>query len=144
MFTFTALSSCCAVTLTITADNAVYVYHNGAVVLSSGDWRVADDVSLENACVLAVKAIDHGGGWFGILASTSTGVVSDATWKCRSSHQPGWHLASFDDSAWSRADVMGAHGDTPWGYLNAIDAQAKWIWAHGIAGGVVYCRKSIC
>ena len=93
--------------------------------------------------MLAVKAVD-GGSDFGILASTSTGVVSDTTWKCSSSYQTDWHLASFDDSAWSPAVIRRTNGDGPWGRFNAINAQAKWIWAHGVAGGTIYCRKSFC
>ena len=140
----TAFSACCTVTLTITADNAAYVYHNGGVVLSSIASTRADDVSLENACVLAVKAVDSG-DYVGILASTSTGVVSDASWKCSSVHKPGWHMASFDDSAWSRADVIGQHGDAPWYIISGIDAQAKWIWVAGVRiNSIVYCRKTLC
>ena len=114
---------------------------------SSVDWTVTSVVSMENACVLAVKAVDHrdDGNHAGILASTSNGVESDASWKCSSEELPGWHLATFDDSAWSYADVIGQHGDEPWGRINPIDAQAKWIWASDYTrGGTVYCRKTLC
>ena len=44
------------------------------------------------------------------LVSTSTGVVTDASWKCSSSggavEQTGWHLPGFDDAAWSQARVV--------------------------------------
>ena len=144
MYVLNQVFSCCTVTLTITADNEVYVYHNGAVVLSSVDWPVTSAVSLEDACVLAVKAVDTGHS-FGILASTSTGVKSDNTWKCSTEEQPGWHLASFDDSAWNYADIIAEQGDDPWGTLRAIDGRAKWIWTSDFTSdGTVYCRKTLC
>ena len=99
---------------------------------------------MEDACVLAVKAVDTGHS-FGILASTTNGVESDASWKCSAEEQPGWHLASFDDSAWNYADIIAEQGDEPWGLINLIDARAKWIWASDFTrGGTVYCRKTLC
>ena len=114
---------------------------------SSVDWTVTSVVSLEDACVLAVRAVQHndGGSAAGILASTSTGVVSDASWKCSTVYQTGWHRASFDDSAWSYAHVKGTNGGAPWGTITGIDAQAKWIWTYQvIAGDTIYCRKPLC
>ena len=113
-------------------------------MLTDANWPDAHTVSLDAACVLAVQGVDQGGGYAGILASTSTGVVSDATWKCSSVWHSGWHLADFDDAAWAQARLFGANGVGPWGYIGGINSQAKWIWAQGPLGGTVYCRKTLC
>ena len=135
----------CAVTLTTTADNVVYVYHGGALVVSDGNWAAASTVNLDEACVLAVKAHNTDpGGHHGLLASTSTGVVTDATWKCSGVEYSGWHLPGFDDTAWAQARVISANGVGIWGTVSAINTQAKWIWAQGLHGGTVYCRKTLC
>ena len=131
------------VALAITVDNAVDVYHNREIVYSNGDWRVSDVITLDNPCVLAFRAVDYG-VIPGILASTSTGVVTDETWKCSTVEQTGWYLYDFDDSAWDNARVVDSHGASPWGTFSDISADAKWIWAQGTNTGTVYCRKKLC
>ena len=127
-------------------DNIFYVYHGGVVVLADDAWLVADNVSLDNACVLAVKAVDTGDAG-GILASTSTGVVTDASWKCSGGgggavEQIGWHLPGFDDAAWSQARVIAQNDGSLWtGVVAGISSEAHWIWSQGNSDLVVYCRK---
>ena len=132
------------VTLTVTVDNIVYVYRHGSVVLSDVRWDDAHTVTLMNTCVLAVQGVDQGGGYVGILASTSTGVVSDATWKCSAVWQNGWHQSGFDDASWAQARIVASHGVAPWGTVSGISSHAKWIWAQGSYGGTVYCRRALC
>ena len=139
----TRASSSGTVALAITVDNAVDVYHNREIVYSNGDWRVSDVITLDNPCVLAFRAVDYG-VIPGILASTSTGVVTDETWKCSTVEQTGWYLYDFDDSAWDNARVVDSHGASPWGTFSDISADAKWIWAQGTNTGTVYCRKKLC
>ena len=79
----------------------------------------------------------------GILASTSTGVVTDDTWKCTANLEDGWSTCSFDDSHWLNANVYAANGGWPWGGINSIMDSAKWIWAEGSTDGTVYCRKRL-
>ena len=132
-----------AVQLAVTADNVIDVYHDGRVVLNNGDWTQSSVINLENPCVLAFEAYDAGVNE-GILASTSTGVVTDETWRCTTVLEPDWHTFAFDDSAWPQARVVGAHGVSPWGNFPDISTDAKWIWAQGSTGGTVYCRKKLC
>ena len=47
-------------------------------MLSADEWRDAHTVILDDACVLVIKAMNIY-DVSGILASTSTGVVSDAS-----------------------------------------------------------------
>ena len=138
------LMSFATVTLTITVDNIFYVYHGGDVVHADDDWLVADNASLDNACVLAVKAVDTGDAG-GILASTSTGVVTDASWKCSTVEQSGWHLSGFDDTAWAQAKVVAANDGSVWFRAFAqMHAGAQWIWSPDSSDDVVYCRKLLC
>ena len=114
------------------------------MIRKCSDRPEAHTVRLENACVLVVKATDYGRTRYGILASTSTGVVTDETWKCSANEEDGWDLPGFDDSAWGAARVFGLNGVGPWGTLTAINRQAMWIWAEDVHGGTVYCRKTLC
>ena len=132
------------VTLSVTVDNIVYVYRESSVVLSDLHWETSHTVTLASTCVLAVQGVDQGGGYVGILASTSTGVVSDASWKCSAVWQNGWHLSGFDDAAWAQARIVATNGVAPWGPVPAISSHAKWIWAQGSYGGTVYCRRTLC
>ena len=138
----------CTVSLTITADDVFHVHHDGGVVLTAYHWADAHTVSLDNVCVLAIKAENTGDG-AGLLASTSTGVVTDTSWKCSSGggavEQTGWHLPDFDDAAWGQARVLAANdGSTFRGIIAGINTEAKWIWAQNVTADVIYCRKSLC
>ena len=136
---------CCTVTLNITCDDVVYVYNDGDVVLSARNVRDAHTVRLVDACVLAVKAVDIGGG-AGMLASTSTGLVTDASWKCSGGvEQTGWHLDDFDDAAWSQARLIAANDGTFWmGVVAEINPAAEWIWSQNSGDDFVFCRKTLC
>ena len=99
---------------------------------------------LDGACVLAIHAQWTGSNVAGTIASTSTGVVTDDTWKCSAVEQTDWHLPGFGDSAWSQAQVMGANDGSHSEVITAVSAQAKWIWAQDPQPGSVYCRKMLC
>ena len=135
------------VTLTVTADDRVMVYDGGRLVFGNGNWMFAQTVTLTSSpCLLAVAAQDYALD-AGILASTSTGVVTDTSWKCSAVEEAGWYLPSFDDSDWSNAKITGTNDvSNQWQRAIAgISAQAKWIWADVTSTvGFTYCRKSIC
>ena len=105
-------------------------------------------LSLDDTCVLAAYAVSgESDSNVGILASTSTGVVTDDTWKCSaaSSQPSGWHLASFDDATWGQARVIATNGNSHiWESIDEISPEAKWIWAQDTATNVAYCRKTLC
>ena len=129
--------------MTITADNAFQLYHFGQSVLVNNQWNVASSVSLADACVLAVFAV-HSADTFGILASTSTGVVTDDSWKCSAELAIDWHLASFDDAAWSQAQVLAPNDGSVWAFFAEISSEAKWIWAQDTSRSRAFCRKTLC
>ena len=134
------------VTLTITADDEIYVYHGGQLVLAESSYGVVHNVSLDGACVLAFYAVNHYDDGV-VLASTSTGVVTDASWKCSSGLQFGdWQSANFDDTACSQALIIASNNDdnVMWQSVEEISADAKWIWAQDTSSDVAYCRKTLC
>ena len=131
----------------ITNDDAFIVYQDGIRVTQLEDWRVAHTVALRSdVCLLGVVAVDWGDTHeAAFLASTSTGVVTDASWKCSSQTQAQWYRPWFDDAAWSQALVRGTHGDARLeSYYPQISSQAKWIWAHNTTATHIYCRKRLC
>ena len=91
-------------------------------------------------------AVTNRGGPGGLLASTTTGIVSDEVWRCSDTEQTGWYLEDFDDSSWDLAYVVGLHGYEPWGWIDGIDSSAKWIWDAGYAPdhSTTYCRRRMC
>ena len=135
---------CVSVTLKIAADDESYTYADGEVVLHGLYWNVVHSVDLDDACVLAVFAANDNGD-AGILAETSTGVVTDDSWKCSAVEQTGWHLDDFDDAAWAQAWVIGTNdGSHAWAVIEGISAEAKWIWAQDSSTNEAYCRKTLC
>ena len=118
---------CCTVTLTLAGYESFYVYHNGGVVLSVEQLSVAaHSVDLDNACVLAIETVDVD-ALAGVLASTSTGVVTDTSWKCSTVEETDWHLPDFDDAAWSQASVIAPNDGSVWASIEEISAEVKWI-----------------
>ena len=95
-----------------------------------------------NTRVLSVAGEDYGGGYLGILGSTSNGQVTTETWKCSSVLYSGWTSPAFDDQNWPLAKVIANHGDSPWGTLNGIAVTAKWIWGD-TNSNTAYCRLSL-
>jgi hypothetical protein len=67
------------------------LYADGELVARNTDWRVTKTVSLaQEPSVLAVSCLDQGvvGG---ILLSTSTGLTTDATWRCSTAEEDNWN-----------------------------------------------------
>ena len=131
--------------LTIAADDVAHVYNvNGHHVLTSSSGQ-AQTVTLQSGtCVLAML-VQNSYGQAGLLAETSTGVVTDASWKCSRTYGHYWHHPSFDDSSWPNARVVATNGDGTFTTILDISAQAKWIWIDVTPTlGSIYCRKTLC
>jgi len=97
--------------------------------------------------VIAISCKDTGGRE-GIVASTTTGIITDGSWKCSSVKEDNWMMSDFDDSAWNNADISRGV-NTNNGYHKRdwqnIANNAYWIWATGYPTKTTeaYCRKSI-
>ena len=83
------------------------------------NWEKTSEVSIPpHTEVIAISCKDTGGGE-GIVASTTTGIVTDGSWKCSSVKEDNWMMSDFDDSAWNNADISRgtniAPKQHPWG-----------------------------
>ena len=88
---------------------------------------------------------DNGGGAWGVLASTSTGIVTDTSWKCTTKLEDDWTRCFFDDAHWPHAKIVDGPDNWPWNYdVSSISRSTSWIWTdRGSNSGTVYCRKRI-
>jgi len=101
--------------------------------------------------VVAAKA--YSGSSRGLLASDSTGHLTDSSWKCTGTFYTGWMLPDYDDSSWPTAKLKNANGDKsshwwsalPANFVYEIPYQAFWIWASDAdwAGSTAYCRQQL-
>ena len=128
---------------TFTCDNEREIFADGQSLGTDTDWSNPTTYLVPgNTRVLSVAGKDHGGGYLGILGSTSNGQVTNETWKCSSVLSPGWNSPDFDDQDWPFARVIANHGDHPWGTVHGIAETAKWIWANNNED-TVYCRLKL-
>jgi alpha-L-rhamnosidase len=131
-FTVTDPSSLASAILRVNGDDGEVAFVNGTQVTSSSPdvtngWQtsqVADIKSLlvAGTNVIAIEGFNVSANASGIIAVAqlgSTRIVTDGTWKALpgtpASPPAGWNTASFDDSAWAAANVLGAYGVSPWG-----------------------------
>ena len=128
---------------TFTCDNEREIFADSQSLGTDTDWSNPTTYLVPgNTRVLSVAGKDHGGGYLGILGSTSNGQVTNETWKCSSVLSPGWNSPDFDDQDWPFARVIANHGDYPWGTVHGIAETAKWIWANNNED-TVYCRLKL-
>ncbi|KAK0489177.1 lectin [Armillaria novae-zelandiae] len=89
----------------------------GAVVYTTG-------LNPDSKNVFAIGVSNTAEGSAGLIATilvdytdgTTDTIVSNSTWKTLKSVAPGgWTSPSFDDSAWTAADVEGSSTASPWG-----------------------------
>ena len=138
-FTVTDPSAIASAILRINGDDGETAFVNGTQVTSSdptanNGWQtsqIADVKSLLVAGnnVIAVEGLNVSANASGIIAAlqlnstqsgtTATTIVTDGSWLALpgipASPPDGWNTASFDDSAWPAANVLGAYGTAPWG-----------------------------
>ena len=131
--------------LAVIGDDELFVYDGGELILTSG-MRVNILEYDPDPCVLALAAFNTG-GIGGILAETSTGVVTDESWKCSLVNETGWHLTSFDDSGWDYAWIIQPHGAVWWPTYPGISLEANWIWPTNYTmtrdWTTAHCRKRL-
>ena len=130
-------------TATFTCDNEMEMFADGQSLGTDSDWsKPTTYIVPGNTRVLSVTGKDYGGGYLGILGSTSNGQVTNETWKCSSVLSSGWNSPDFDDQSWPLAKVIANHGESPWNTLNGIAMTAKWIWEN-TNSNTAYCRLTL-
>ena len=110
------------ISLVVQVDDSSVWFADGFLIGSTPSWDVRRTFSIPaSAHILAVEAHNYESGC-AIFASLSTGVASDASWKCVA-EQPSsdsWKTdADFDDSSWlnavdRNADYLGVDGPKIW------------------------------
>jgi len=142
-----------AVTLHATCDDHMKVYFDGELQPETdamNTWEAVSQLTIPAGTrVLAIECKDVGQNK-GILASTSTGLKTDSSWRCSSTQIEGWTQPDFvfPPDSFASANTLGNNTVSPWiqDHLSPrpdIQADAQWIWAAGSAGPWAGCRIEI-
>ena len=141
--------------LTATCDDSMRVWIDGVEQTHNTNgvhaWSTPTRYEYSRcAKVIAIQCIDVADAAIGLLASTSTGVLTDGTWKCSGSYESGWETVSFNDAPWGGATVHGPNPTYPWSAVAGIPAAANWIGflskyntSPTGTGPSIYCRKNL-
>ena len=136
-------------TLTATCDDYLKVYVDGVEASPSNheydEWRISTNYSV-TACnsLIAIFCQEKADDRAGLLASTTTGVLTDKTWRCTDQLEDGWQTLGFTESAgvWGAPGTYGtnirAFGRI---FVTGINRLAEWIWYGRY--DEIYCRKNI-
>jgi alpha-L-rhamnosidase len=131
-FTVTDPSTVSSAVLRVNGDDGEVAFVNGTQVTSSpgnvnNGWQISQVADIKSLLVagtnvIAVEGLNTQANASGVIAAAqldSTRIVTDGTWKALpgtpASPPDGWNTASFDDSAWAAANVLGGYGASPWG-----------------------------
>ncbi len=130
LFSVRSDSALTGATLLVTADNSYTAYINGTQVGQGQDYTTVAPVGVTaqlqtGTNLLAIAAANSGSsgnpaGLLGMLVLTyadgsQTNIQMDATWKAANVLQTNWQLATYNDSSWTNALVLGSYGISPWG-----------------------------
>jgi putative heme-binding domain-containing protein len=112
-------------------DNQMIVYINGERAAEGKAWQTPTFAEVTRRIrrgrnVVAVEAKNERGR-AGLLLRLDFEqrrapvgpVLTDGSWRASTKAAEGWRAAGFDDSAWSKATVVGALGAAPWNTINA-------------------------
>jgi hypothetical protein len=104
----------------------------------NGKWFMSKIYKIPTTTKVVAIHGHNGGGPAGIIGSFSTGLVTDASWRCSNKFVSEWTSPDFDDSKWPAAVVfqMGTVIRGP-----KIASEAKWIWTSTHRDWDVYCRS---
>ena len=147
VFAFSAINKSIRqkVNLTICTDDSGSIFVDGVRVLNTEVFKtysVEINHSFDILAVFVTNILGH----IGIMAETSTGIVTDTSWKCTDREQrPGWITKRFNDSLWPSAVIIahnkGGHGLMP--QLHDFPEDGLWISVSNAFAKRLYCRKKI-
>ena len=121
--------------LTVFADGC-FVGHNNGIY-----WRAAKWISFSSETkIIAVSVyneLEWPGGFLGVF---SNGVVTDRSWKCLETNNPGngWEQTSFNDDAWPQAYMSYNNSE-----IRAYGIPASTYWIHPANNRAIkfFCRR---
>ena len=108
-----------AVTLHATCDDHMKVYFDGELQPETdamNTWEAVSQLTIPAGTrVLAIECKDVGQNK-GILASTSTGLKTDSSWRCSSTQIEGWTQPDFvfPPDSFASANTLGNNTVSPW------------------------------
>ena len=108
-----------ATTLNATCDDVMKVYFDGEEQLQTPAMRKHNEISQLSiplgTSVVAIECQNLGGG-YGILASTSTGLKTDTSWRCSSKMIEDWTKPSFvfPPETFASAKILGNSARLPY------------------------------
>ena len=119
-------------------DNRMTVFVNGRQCAHMEDYRTALEINLLSFLqpgrnVIAIEAKNDSdtpnpAGLVGVIQMVySNGDVvtlpTDTEWNASTQVTPDWSASGFDDSSWSKAEVLGPVGMAPWGDVATADSR---------------------
>ncbi len=73
-----------------TCDNIMELYADGDLIASGSNWRVTYSVTLDRQPGVLAVACKDVGAVGGILLAASSGLRTDASWRCSNAASEGW------------------------------------------------------
>ena len=133
-------------TIRIATDDTGTAYVDGRLLFTIAKCREAVSATVKDDIkVIAVQVINYAID-IGLMAMTSSGVVSDTNWKCTST-QPalGWNSPDFDDSKWPQAISYFRNDGSSYSEPNIrmydFPINAHWLTTVEKTGSEMYCRR---
>jgi len=127
-----------SVTCAISADNGFTIFVNGRQVANGSNFKEAVHADIakhihKGANVVAIEARNEGDGpnpagvlavlAFQFKAGSPITIVSDGQWCSSDTAAAGWTNVGFSAEGWGNAEVLGAHGVSPWGKISVGPAE---------------------
>ena len=140
--------------MTIQADDVGTVYIDGKLAITT-KRRAQTKISFSsNSRLIAVNVLDDGLmeiGFIGFIAETTSGIVTDESWKCVAYSPPNkWAQLDFDDSSWPNAHpyVMNNFNIMMSLFFTPFKNAEWWIKAEQMSivsmrMSQIYCRKHL-
>ena len=139
--------------VTVAADDRGTVYADGMFLFNL--TKVREAVSAQVRCDTKVIAIevtnDH--QQIGLIVMTSSGIVSDNSWKCTSSPPPiSWKSSDCDDSSWPPANAYFKNDGTVSGLklqrlsymiMEKLPSNAYWLSTVDAFTSRMFCRRAL-
>ena len=131
-------------TLTAAIDDSGLLFVDGQMVMKLR-YHIPQSATVNrNIQVIALDLLNYVGE-SGFILRSSTGIVSDSTWRCISNAPPArWSQADFDDSHWPNAvETWSNEKDLIGIKLSKFQPMDKWIRSQQLPGPLkhAYCRK---
>ena len=95
------------------------VWFDGALqrkTAAMSDWKQTSILTIPELTRVVAIECRNKGGVMGLIASTSTGLKTNASWQCSSGYHNKWQLPGFGPppNTFGNASSLGPNGVAPW------------------------------